>query len=64
MTMVALIRTAFDIAFSSSLSNKWITFPNSGYPYLGVSPVAYVSEHGKTGVIWMLGQVQAGAVGN
>lgn len=64
MTMVALIRTALDITFSSSLSNEWMTLPNSGYPYLGLSPAAYVSEHGWPGLFWVLRQVQGHAVGN
>lgn len=63
MTMVALIRTALDITFSSSLSEEWMTLPNSGYPYLGLSPVAYVSEHGWPGLFWVLRQVQGHAVG-
>lgn len=64
MAMVALIRTALDITFSSSLSNEWMTLPNSGYPYLGLSPVAYVGEHGWPGLFWVLRQSQARAVGN
>ena len=64
MTMVALIRTALDITFSSSLSDEWMTLPNSGYPYLGLSPMAYVGEHGWPGLFWVLRQVQARAVGN
>lgn len=64
MTMVALIRTALDIASSSSLSTEWMTLPNSGYPYLGLSPVGYVGEHGWPGLFWVLRQSQAWAVGN
>jgi hypothetical protein len=64
MTMVALIRTALDITFPSSLSNAWMTVPNSGYPYLGLSPVAYVVEHGWPGLFWVLRQSQDAAIGN
>ena len=64
MTMVALIRTALDIVFSPSLSSEWMTLPNSGYPYSGLSPVAYVAEHGWPGLFWVLRQSQGRAVGN
>lgn len=64
MKMVALIRAALDIAFSPSLAAQWMTVPNSGYPYLGVSPVAYIGEHGWPGLFWVLHQTQARAVGN
>lgn len=64
MTMVALIRTALDIVFSSSFSNSWMTAPNSGYPYLGLSPVAYVEKHGWPGLFFVLCQTQGQAVGN
>jgi hypothetical protein len=64
MTMVALIKAALDICFSPSLSMRWMTLPNSGYPYLGLSPVAYVGERGWPGLFWVLRQVQAHAVGN
>lgn len=64
MTMVALIRTALDVTFSPALANEWMTLPNSGYPYLGLSPVAYVGEHGWPGLFWVLRQCQARAVGN
>jgi hypothetical protein len=64
MTMVALIRTALDISFSTSLSTAWMTLPNSGYPYLGLSPVEYVGEHGWPGLFWVLRQCQGRAVGN
>lgn len=64
MTMVALIRTALDISFSSSLSTQWMTLPNSGYPYSGLSPVAYIGEHGWPGLYLVLRQTQASAVGN
>lgn len=63
MAMVALIKTALDIAFSS-LPDEWMTLPNGGYPYLGLSPVAYVIEHGWPGLFWVLRQWQAHAVGN
>jgi hypothetical protein len=64
MMMVAQIRTALDIHWSPSLSNEWISLPNTGEPYRGLSPVAYVAEHGWPGLYWVLRQVQAWAVGN
>jgi hypothetical protein len=41
-----------------------MTLPNSGYPYLGLSPMAYVEEHGWPGLFWVLRQAQALAVGS
>lgn len=64
MTMVALIRMALDITFPSSLFTAWMTVPNSGYPYLGLSPVAYAVEHGWPGLFWVLRQSQGAAIGN
>ena len=64
MTMVALLRTALDISFSPSLSTQWMTLPNSGYPYLGLTPVAYAGEHGWPGLFWVLRQAQGCAVGH
>jgi hypothetical protein len=63
MAMVALIETALDIAFPSSLSSQWMTSPNSGYPYLGLSPVAYVGKHGWPGLFFVLRQTQGHALG-
>lgn len=64
MTMVALIRTALDITFPPSLSTAWMTVPNTGYPYSGLSPVAYAIEHGWPGLFWVLRQYQGADVGN
>lgn len=64
MGMVALIRTALDIVFSSPFSSSWMTSPNSGYPYSGLSPVAYVGKHGWPGLFFVLRQTQGHAVGN
>ncbi|MGD0939575.1 MAG: hypothetical protein ABR905_07660 [Terracidiphilus sp.] len=64
MMMVAQIRTALDICYSTPLSNEWISLPNGGEPYRGLSPVAYVVQHGWPGLYWVLRQVQAWAVGN
>jgi hypothetical protein len=64
MMMVASIRTALDIIWSESLAKRWISLPNRGEPYNGLSPVAYAIEHGWPGLYWILCQVQALAVGN
>jgi len=64
MMMVAQIRTALDIGWSAPLANEWISLPNTGVPYQGLSPVAYVAEHGWPGLYYILRQVQARAVGN
>lgn len=64
MLMVARIRTALDIYWSESIAKEWIILPNRGDPYKGLSPVAYIAEHGWPGLFWVLCQVQAGAVGN
>jgi hypothetical protein len=64
MMMVVQIRTALDICWSTSLANEWISLPNTGDPYQGLSPVAYVAEHGWSGLYYILRQVQARAVGN
>ena len=64
MMMVAQIRTALDIYWSTPLSKEWISLPNGGEPYRGLSPVAYVAQHGWPGLYWVLRQAQAWAVGN
>ena len=64
MTMVAQIRTALDIYCSSPLSEKWMSLPNKGVPYCGLSPVEYIEKHGWPGLYWVLRQAQAWAVGN
>jgi hypothetical protein len=64
MMMVAQIRTALDIYWSTPLSKEWISLPNAGDPYRGLSPVAYVAQHGWPGLYWVLRQVQAWALGN
>jgi hypothetical protein len=64
MMMVVQIRTALDISWGTPLANKWIRLPNAGDPYQGLSPVAYVAEHGWPGLYYILRQVQARAVGN
>ena len=64
MMMVAQIRTALDIYWSKPLSSEWINRPNAVYPYHGLSPVAYIAEHGWPGLYWVLRQAQAWAVGN
>jgi len=53
-----------DIYWSKPLSSEWINRPNAGYPYHGLSPVAYIAEHGWPGLYWVLRQAQAWAVGN
>ena len=64
MMMVVQIRTALDIGWSTTLANEWISLPNAGDPYLGLSPIVYVAEHGWPGLYYILRQVQARAVGN
>ena len=64
MMMVVQIRTALDIYWSTPLANEWVSRSNTGYPYQGLSPVAYVAEHGWPGLYYILRQVQARAVGN
>jgi len=64
MMMVVQIRTALDIGWSTTLANEWISLTNAGDPYRGLSPVAYVAEHGWPGLYYILRQVQARAVGN
>lgn len=64
MLMVAKIRTALDLFWSAPLCNEWISLPNSGEPYCGLSPLVYIEEHGWPGLFWVLCQAQARAVGN
>jgi hypothetical protein len=64
MMMVVQIQTALDVCWSTQLANEWISLPNTGDPYQGLSPVAYVAEHGWPGLYYILRQVQARAVGN
>jgi len=46
------------------LARKWIKLLNHGELYKGLSPEAYIAEHGWPGLYWVLCQVQAWAVGN
>lgn len=64
MLMLAKIRTALDICWSAPLCNEWVTLRNKGNPYSGLSPLAYMLEHGWSGIFWVLCHVQARAVGN
>jgi hypothetical protein len=64
MMMVVQIRTALDICWSTPLANEWISLPNAGDPYQGLSPIAYVAEHGWPGLYYILRQVEARAAGN
>lgn len=64
MLIVAHIRTALDICWSEVIAKEWIRLPNRGEPYKGLSPAAYIAEHGWPGLYWVLCQVQACAVGN
>ena len=64
MMMVVQIRMALDLYWSIPIANEWISLPNTGDPYLGLSPVAYIAEHGWPGLYYVLRQVQARAIGN
>ena len=64
IVMVAQIRTALDLCWSSSLSRQWMKLPNGRNPYNGTSPLEYVKDRGWPGLFWILRQVQAWAVRN
>ncbi len=64
ISMVVRIQTALDICWSAPLANQWITRPNDGQPYLGLSPVNYVAQYGWPGLFWVLCRVQVWADGN
>ena len=64
MRMVAQIRTALDISWSPSLASQWMSLPNRGELFKGISPVDYIQKHHWPGLYTVLCQVQAWAVGN
>lgn len=64
MMIVAQIRTALCLCFTSELANRWMSLPNNGKLFNGQSPLEYVGEHGWPGLYMILRLLHAWAAGN